>query len=64
MIIHLHNLANQLPHAFIDIKKVTKSYISTANTLTQIDVPIGHLTNESKIQLKCGRPIGLKDVTH
>ena len=60
----MHNLANQLPDAFIDTKKVTKSYISAANTPAWIDVPIGHLTNESKIQLKCGRPIGLKDVTH
>ena len=25
-IIHLQNLANQLPNAFIDTKKVTKSY--------------------------------------
>ena len=38
MIIHLQNLANQLPDAFIDTKKVTKSYISTTNTLAQIDV--------------------------
>ena len=33
-IIHLQNLANQLPDAFIDTKKVTKSYILTANTPT------------------------------
>ena len=26
-IIHLQNLANQLPNAFIDTKKVTKSHI-------------------------------------
>ena len=38
MIIHLKNLANQLPDAFIDIKKVIKSHILTANTLIQIDV--------------------------
>ena len=62
-IIHLQNLANQLPNAFIDIKKVTKSYIPTANTLTWIDVPVGQLTNESKICLKCGRLVGSKDVT-
>ena len=37
-IIHLKSLANQLPDAFIDTKKVTKSYILTANTPTQIDV--------------------------
>ena len=32
-IFYLQNLANQLPDAFIDIKKVTKSHIITANTL-------------------------------
>ena len=31
-IIHLQNLANQLPNAFTDTKKVTKSHVSTANT--------------------------------
>ena len=39
-IIHLQNLANQLPDAFIDTKKVTKSHIPDANTLARIDVPI------------------------
>ena len=63
-IIHLQNLANQLPDAFIDTKKVTKSYIPTANTLAQIDVSVGQLTNESKIRLKRGRPVNSKDVTH
>ena len=32
-IIHLKNLANQLPDVFIDIKKMTKLYIPTANSL-------------------------------
>ncbi|WJZ98367.1 hypothetical protein VitviT2T_016895 [Vitis vinifera] len=62
-IIHLQNLANQLPDAFIDTKKVTKSHSSAANTPAWIDVPVGQLTNESKIRLKRGRPIGSKDVT-
>ena len=62
-IIQLQNLANQLPDAFINTKKVTKSYILTANTPAQIDVPIGQLTNEFKIHLKRGRPIGSNDVT-
>ena len=62
-IIHLQNLANQLPDAFIDTKRVTKSYISTTNTLQRIDVHVRWVTNESKIRLKCGRPIGSKDVT-
>ena len=39
-IIQLQNLANQLPDAFIDTKKVTKSHISVANTLVRIDVLI------------------------
>ena len=62
-IIHLQNLANLLPDAFIDTKKVTKSHIPAANTSTQIDVPVGQLTNESKIRLKCDRPVSSKDVT-
>ena len=63
MIIHLKNLANQLPDEFIDTKKMTKSYISAANTPVRIDVPVGQLTNESKIHLKRGRPAGSKDLT-
>ena len=59
----MQNLANQLPDAFIDTKKVTKSHIPTANTPAQIDVLVRQLTNESKICLKHGRPVGLKDVT-
>ena len=63
MIIHLQNLTNQLPDAFINTKKVTKSDIPVANTPARIDVPIGQLTNESKIQFKCGRSIDSNDVT-
>ena len=62
-IIHLHNLANQLPDAFVDAKKVTKSHIPAASAPTRINVPEGQLTNESKIRLKCGRPIGSKYVS-
>ena len=40
-IIHLQNLANPLPDAFIDTKKVTKSHIPAANTSAHIDVPVG-----------------------
>ena len=40
-IIHLKNLPNQLPDAFIDTKKVTKSHIPAANTPTLIDIPVG-----------------------
>ena len=53
-IIHLQNLLNQLPNAFINTKKVIKSHISIAITLAWIDVHVVHLTNESKIRLKCG----------
>ena len=49
-IIHLHNLANQLPDAFVDAKKVTKSHIPTANAPVRINVPEGLLANESKIK--------------
>ena len=63
MIIHLHNLANQLPDAFVDAKKVTKSHIPVANALARINVHEGPLANDSKIRLKRGRPIGSKDVT-
>ena len=40
-IIHFQNIANQLSDAFIDTKKVTKSYVPTANTPALIDVPEG-----------------------
>ena len=40
-----------------------KSYIPTTNTLAQIDVSVGQLTNEYKIRLKCCRPIDSNDVT-
>ena len=59
----MKNLANQLPDAFTDIKKVAKSHIPTGNTPERIDVPIGQFINESKIRLKCDRPIDLNDVT-
>ena len=62
-IIHLQNLVNQFPDAFIDTKKVTKSHIPIVNTPTQIDVPIEQLTSESKIHLKRGIPVGSKNVT-
>ena len=62
-IIHLQNLANQLLDPFIDTKKVTKSHISAANTPARIDVLVKLLTNEFKIRLKRGRPVGSNDVT-
>ena len=62
-IIHLQNVANKLPNAFIDTKKVTKSHIPATNAPARIDVPEGQLANESKISLKHGRPICSKDIT-
>ena len=61
-IINLQNLENQLPDAFIDTKKVTKSHIPATNTPARIDVPRRQLTNESKICLKRERLIGLSGI--
>ncbi|KAF3663497.1 hypothetical protein FXO37_11957 [Capsicum annuum] len=62
-IIHLQNIANQLPDAFTDLSRITKSQIPAANAPIRVDVPIGQLSNanESKPHLKRGRPIGSKD---
>ena len=38
-IIHLQNIANQLPDAFTDPKRVTKSHIPAVNAPIKIDVP-------------------------
>ena len=62
-LIHLQSLANQLPDAFTDPHRVTKSHVPAMNAPSRVDVPIGHHenTNESKARLKRGRPIGSKD---
>ena len=44
--INLQGLANQLPNAFIDAKKVKKSFSLTENILVRIDVHEGQLNNE------------------
>ena len=59
----MQNLANQLPNAFIDTKKVIKSHILAANAPAQIDVPIRQLTNGFKIRLNCGKHVESNDVT-
>ena len=63
--IHLQNITNQLPDAFIDTKKVTRSHIPAANTLARIIVPKGKsghvIGNECKACQKHGRPIGSRD---
>ena len=48
MIIHLQNLANQLPDAFVDSKKVTKSHIPAANVSARVDITEGQKAFESK----------------
>ena len=58
----MQTLTNQLPEAFIDTKKVTKSHIPPTNAPTQIGVLEGQLANESQIHLKRGRPIDSKDL--
>lgn len=64
MIIYLQVIANQLLNAFTNNMKIMKSNISIANILVKIDVHIRQsnniTTNESKICLKCGRPIDAK----
>jgi hypothetical protein len=61
----LQSIANQLPNAFTDNKKIVKSHIPAANTPRKIEIPIGQsintATNESKAHLKRGIPIGAKD---
>ena len=66
-IIHLQKIASQLPDAFTNTIKVTKSYIPTANTPTRINIPIGKTVimaaNESFMtRLQRGRPLGSKDL--
>ena len=40
-IIHLKNIANQLPDAFTDPKRVTKSHLPAVNAPVRIDIPEG-----------------------
>ena len=59
-------IANQLPNAFTNASKVTKSHILAANTLALVIVPKEHSnqisSNKSSIvHQKCGRPLGSKD---
>ena len=66
-ITHLQKIANQLPDAFTNTAKVTKSYIPAANTLARINIPIGKTAimaaNESSMtRLKRGQPLGSKDL--
>ncbi|GJR34699.1 hypothetical protein Tco_1210383 [Tanacetum coccineum] len=58
-ITHLQRIANELPDAFTDTKRVTKSYIPALNAPSRIYIP--ETLNESKVRRKCGRPMGSKD---
>ena len=64
-ILHLQDLADQLPDAFTDPNKVIKSHIPAVNTPAHIEIPIGDsgnvIASTSKPRLKHGRPIGSKD---
>ncbi|GJT52805.1 retrovirus-related pol polyprotein from transposon TNT 1-94 [Tanacetum coccineum] len=64
-IIHMKEIANQLPDAFTNIKRVTKSYIQAINALARVEIPDiksdDKVTQESKARLKGGRPVGSKD---
>lgn len=59
-IILSQSLANQLPDACIDLKRVTKSYIRVANAPIKVDVVVGqtNITNESQPHMKHGRLVG------
>ena len=64
---HLQKIASQLPNAFTDTTKATKSYIPATNTPARIGIPIGKTAimaaNESSMKcLKRGRPSGSKDL--
>ena len=64
-IIHLQDIANQLPDAFTDTNRVTKSHIPAANAPARVEIPSKAIDNkiahESQKRLKRGRPIGSKD---
>ena len=64
-IIHLQDLADQLPYAFTDPNKVLKSHIPAVNVPAHVEIPIGDsgnaIASTSKPRLKRGRPIRSKD---
>ena len=63
-IIHLQRVANQLPDAFTDTNKVTKSHIPAANVPARLEIPkdIKNGENEINTRRKRGRPLGSKDM--
>ena len=66
-IIHLQAIANQLPDAFTDATRVTKSYIPAVNVPAQVIIPEKQskqiiAKESSNARQKRGRPIGSKDI--
>jgi hypothetical protein len=53
----LQRIANELPDAFTNTKRVTKSHIPALNAPARIEITPAEVT----IQRKHGRPIGFKD---
>ena len=62
---YLQAISNQLPDAFTNTKRGTKSYIPAPNASARIEIseikPEGKDTHESKTRQKRGRPIGSND---
>ena len=61
----MQNIANKIPDAFTDTKRVTKSYIPAANAPARIEIPKTPLKEkqlENKPRQKHGRSIGAKDI--
>ncbi|XP_078177435.1 uncharacterized protein LOC144571914 [Carex rostrata] len=59
-IINMQRIANELPDAFTDTNRVTKSHIPAINAPARIDIT--KISNESNVRRKRGRPLGSKDV--
>ena len=62
-IIHLQNLANELPDAFTDHKRVTRSHIPAVNAPERVQVPLkaANSTVSAPNPRKRGRPPGAQD---
>nr|GEY90095.1 putative copia-like polyprotein [Tanacetum cinerariifolium]GEZ10627.1 putative copia-like polyprotein [Tanacetum cinerariifolium] len=64
-IMHLQEITNQLPDAFTNTKRVTKSHIPAANAPARVKLPNkqagNNIAQESQKRLKRERPIGSKD---
>src|SRR4051812_9456785 len=63
-IIHLQRVANQMPDAFADTSKITRSYIDAVNVPAKIkitDDTAKAAIDSSSTHPKFGRPVGAKD---